>query len=234
MYILGIHGLNDSGTEFYNKNVDELRNKYNIGIYSTFGKSHASIVERFNKSLKNIMFKIFTKNGNRVYFNILDNLVEKYNNTKHSAIKNTPSNAYNNNLKLEMNEIDDRKETKPKFKVGDRVRVAYSKEVFQKGYHVQWSHQIFIISEVLDTKPTTYKIKDEKGNDYSGSFYDNELQLTKQSQDFYLVEKTLKSRTKNGKKEYYVKFQGYSDDWNEWLPADQVAHQLKDIGKLKK
>jgi hypothetical protein len=223
----------DSGTEFYNKDVDELRLKYNIGIYSTYGKSHSSIVERFNKTLKNTMYKIFTENGDRVWYNILNDIVDKYNNTKHSTIKTTPSNAYNNNIQLYMNEIDDRKETTPKFKLNDRVRVAYNKEVFQKGYHVGWSHQIYLISEVLPTKPTTYKIKDERGDEYKGSFYSEELQLTKQSKDIYLVEKIIKSEMRKGKKWNFVKYQGYNDSWNEWIPDNQVAHQLKNISKLK-
>ena len=66
------------------------------------------------------LLDIFTENGNRVYYNILNDIVTKYNNTKHSAIKTTPSNAYNNNIQLDMNETDDRKETKPKFKINDR------------------------------------------------------------------------------------------------------------------
>jgi hypothetical protein len=178
------------------------------------------------------MFRIFTKNGNRVWIDMIDNLIYLYNKKKHSIIKTSPSNAYNNNIKLLMNETDDRTETKPKFKVDDRVRVSYNNDVFDKGYHVKWTHQIYLISEVLKTKPTTYKVKDERNNELLGSFYDNELQLTKQPKDVYPVEKIIKSRTKNGKKEHFVKFQGYDDSWNEWLPANQVEHNLKNINKL--
>ena len=224
----------DLGKEFYNKNVDSLRNKYNIGIYSTFGKAHSSIVERFNKTIKNIMFKKFTVNGNRIWYNMLDNLVKQYNNKKNTAINTSPNNAYHNKIELKMNETDDRTETKPKYKVGDKVRVAYNKEVFQKGYHPNWSHQLYIVSEVQKTKPTTYKIKDERGEEIVGSFYDAELQKSNQSEGVYLVEKILKTRTKNGKKENFVKFQGYDDSWNEWIPESNVVHNLKDINKLKK
>ncbi len=67
---------------------------------------------------------------------------------------------------------------KPKFKVGDRVRIAKKKGTFEKGYTTRWTREIFIIEEVLNTNPVTYKIKDLKGEEIKGSFYEQELQIS--------------------------------------------------------
>ena len=64
------------------------------------------------------------------------------------------------------------------FKVGDKVRISAYKGIFTKGYKANWTNEIFVIDKVLDTKPITYKIKDLKGEDITGCFYSQELQLT--------------------------------------------------------
>jgi hypothetical protein len=223
----------DEGKEFYNSNVDKLRSKYNIEIYSTYGVAKSSIVERFNRTFKGLMYKQFTINGDHKWYNILDELLDKYNKSKHSTIKKAPYNVYNNELKIEKNKIDDRPITKPKFKLNDKVGISYKKDPFYKSYYPNWSHQVYIICEILKTRPTTYKIKDESNEIIKGSFYPEELQKTK-TDGIYLVEKLLDSRTKKGKKEYLVKYMGYPDQYNTWEPEKNIAHNLKDIYKLKK
>jgi hypothetical protein len=222
----------DQGTEFYNKTMDNLRSKYKIEIYSTFGVAHAAHIERFNRSLKTIMYKQFTINGNHIWYNMLDDLVDKYNNSIHRTIKNKPKDVFKNDLLINNNMIDDRTKTKPNFKVGDRVRISYKRGAFDKGYLVNWSYEIFIINEVLNTKPITYKIKDEKGEIIKGSFYTEELQKTNSKEGIYLVEKILETKITKGKKKHYVKFIGYSDKWNEWIDDKNIKHNLKDIDKL--
>ena len=223
----------DEGKEFYNQNVDKLRSKYNIEIYSTYGVAKSSIVERFNRTFKGLMYKQFTINGDHVWYNILDELLDKYNKSKHSTIKRAPYNVYNNELEIEKNKIDDRPKTKPKFKLNEKIRISYKKDPFYKSYYPNWSHQVYIICEVLKTRPTTYKIKDESGEIIKGSFYQEELQKTK-TDNIYLVEKLLQTRTKKGKKEYLVQWAGYPEKYNSWEPEKNIAHQLKDIDKLKK
>jgi hypothetical protein len=68
---------------------------------------------------------------------------------------------------------------KAKFKVGDRVRIYSYKTKFDKGYKHNWTTEIFVVSEVRPTNPITYKVKDLDGEDIIGSFYTQELQLTK-------------------------------------------------------
>ena len=66
--------------------------------------------------------------------------------------------------------------TKPKFKVGNRVRIFKFKNKFEKGYKGYWTKEIFKIKEVKNTIPITYRLEDLDGEKILGSFYNNELQ----------------------------------------------------------
>ena len=167
----------DEGKEFYNKNVDSLRKKYNdIIIYSTYGNAKASIVERFNRTIKNMMYKQFTINGNHKWINIINDLVNKYNNKKHSSIENkTPKLVYDNKITIISNSNDNRKQDdKPLYNVSDKVRVSYKRMVFDKGYLPKWSYEIFTVNEIINSTPITYKIKDENNEIIKGCFYADE------------------------------------------------------------
>ena len=226
----------DEGKEFYNKNVDILRKKYdNIEIYSTYGVAKAAIIERFNRSLKELMYKQFTIKGNRIWFNILDEILDTYNNRLHKSLNNkSPNDVYNNNnenniiIKEDLPYIK-----KSKFKLNDRVRITYKKGIFDKGYLAKWSYEIFIIIEVLNTNPITFKLISEDDNEIiKGSFYNEELQKTKQKKGVYLIEKIIKTRIYKGKKQNFVKWIGYSDSKNSWIDDDKTEHNLKNINKV--
>jgi len=79
----------DKGREFYNKHVKEL----GVDIYSTEKEEKSSVIERWNRTMKEKMFKYFTANNTNKYVNVLDDFVESYNNTRHSSIKMTPVEA---------------------------------------------------------------------------------------------------------------------------------------------
>ena len=101
---------------------------------------------------------------------------------------------------------------KPKFKVGDKVRISKFKHVFEKGYTPNWTTEIFTISQIKNTLPVTYLIKDYQNNPLSGCFYEEELTKVKYP-DNYLVEKVLR---KKGNK-MYVKWLGFDNHHNSWI-----------------
>ena len=73
-----------------------------------------------------------------------------------------------------------------------------------------------------------YKIADYHREELEGTFYEQELQnIIKKASDFYRTEKVIKSRLSGKRREYLVKFLGYSNDFNSWVPEDNV----KDISK---
>ena len=217
----------DKGKEFYNKHVAEVLAKNNIQIYSTENEEKASVVERWNRTIKTKMWKYFSANNTKRYIDILDRLINKYNNTKHRSIGCTPTVArrpasYQHVFKKLYTKNIERQD--PKFKVGDQVRITKKKKTFEKGFTLNWTEEVFNISEVKPTKPPTYIIQDMQGDTIEGSFYEAELQITKQ--DVYRIEKVIKKRTrKDGEREALVKWKGYDNKFNSWVP-------LSDLQKL--
>ena len=144
--------------------------------------------------------KYFTANSTNVYINQLPDLVKEYNNTRHSSIKMTPVKASKkeNELTVWRNLYPDHLEIcdiKPKFSIGDKVRISKKKKTFEKGYTTRWTEEIFTIVEVKHTQPPTYKIADLNGEEIQGSFYEPELQKT--SQELFRIEKVIKRGKKN-------------------------------------
>lgn len=172
----------DKGSEFYNRQVKELLKDNNIKLYSTENEEKSSVVERWIGTMKQHMYKYFTAHETNKYYDVLDDLVKDYNNTVHSSIKMTPVEASKseNQSTVYENLYPEKEEIKKpiKFKVGDRVRIGKKKGQFEKGYTTRWTREIFVIEEVLDTNPVTYKIKDLKDEEITGSFYEQELQIT--------------------------------------------------------
>ena len=111
-----------------------------------------------------------TATGKNVYYDVLDDVVNKDNNTNHSTIKMKPIDVKNNKIVY----IDEHNEKDNKFKVGDRVRISRYKNVFAKGYSPNWSSEIFIVDKINDTVPYTYNLKDLNDEEIIGSFYDKE------------------------------------------------------------
>ena len=150
----------DKGKEFYNKDVKEL-----IELYSTENEEKSSVVERWIRTMKERIWKYFTDDNTNHYVNILPDLVEDYNDTRHFSIKMTPVEASKKkneltvwrNLYPEHLEIRD---IKPIFSIGDKVRISKKKKTFEKGYTTRWTEEIFTIVEVKHTSPVTYKIAD--------------------------------------------------------------------------
>ena len=123
----------DNGKEFYNKQVQDLLNENNIKLYSTNNSEiKSAVIERFNRTFKNMMYKKFTENNNTIFYNILDELVNNYNNKYHSTIKMSPIEG---SKKINENKIKNiynfEKTKKPgRFKIGDRVRIKFRKKYF--------------------------------------------------------------------------------------------------------
>ena len=123
-----------------------------------------------------------TTTGKNVYYDVLDDIVNEYNNTKHNTIKMKPKDVGNNTTKssiIARNKkvyIDEQNEKRSRLKVGDRVRISKFKNKFAKGYTPNWSREIFIVNKINDTVPYTCNIKDLNGEEIIGSFYDRELQ----------------------------------------------------------
>jgi hypothetical protein len=216
----------DQGKEFYNRNMDEWLQDNRINRYSTYGEHKSAVVERFNRTLKEIMWKRFTAENTRTWIDMLDQLLHGYNNRIHSTTGMTPVKASlkENEMKVLQNITEKSKvtsKTKAKFKVGDKVRMSRTKALFEKGYLPNWSEETYIIDDVRKTNPITYKIKDTLGEVIEGSFYSEELQKT--NQEVYRVEKVIRKKKIDGVEHALVKWSGYSKKHNQWIPVSQMG-----------
>ena len=144
-------------------------------MYSTYNEGKSVVAERYIRTLKNKLYKHIMATGKNVYYDVLDDAVNKYNNNKHNTIKMKRIDVKNNKRVY----TDEHNEKDSRFKVGDRVRVSKFKNVFTKGYTPNWSTEIFIVNKINDTVPYTYNLKDLNDEEIIGSFYYRELQKTK-------------------------------------------------------
>ena len=209
----------DEGKEFYNKDMDEWIKENNIIRYSTHGEHKSAVVERFNRTLKTIMWKRFTAENTRNWIGMLDKLLLQYNDTIHSTIKMTPTEASQGKLMFNLPHSPQTNE-KPKFSVGDQVRISRIKGIFEKGYLPNWSEALYTIHEVKRTSPITYILKEMNGDVVSGGFYTEELQKSKQ--EVFRIEKVLRKKKINGIEHGLVKWIGYNKNYNEWKPMSEI------------
>ena len=167
----------DQGSEFYNTHFKKWLKDNNIEKYATHNGGKSVVAERFIRTLKNKIYKHMTAISENVCFEVLNDIVDKYNNAYHKTIKMKPLNVKNDSF-AEYNEESNEKD--PKFKVADHARISKYKNIFAKGYAPNWSEEIFVVKKLKSTVPWTYVISDLNGEEIVGSFYEKELQKTNQ------------------------------------------------------
>jgi transposase InsO family protein len=210
----------DRGTEFYNVQVQELFKKNGVRHYSSLNDDiKAALVERFNRTLKSRLFRYMTRSHTKRWIDVIDDVVNSYNRSHHRSIGAAPIDVTSENEdEIARRQYPPKPPFKYRYDVGDRVRIAKYKHVFQKGYIPNWTEEIFTIVDRYPTHPVTYGLADLTGEHISGKFYEQEIQkVTKTNDDVYEVEKVLKTRKRGGKVEYFVKWQGYPDKFNSWV-----------------
>ena len=163
----------DQGGEFYNNIFKKWLSDNDIIMYSTYNEGKSVVAERFIRTLKSKLYKHMTAIGKNVYFDILDDAVNKYNNTKHSK----PIDVRDNNNKRVY--IKEHNGKRSRFKVGDRVRISKFQNIFAKGYTPNWSKEIFIVNKINHTVPYINNHKNLIDEEIIGSVCDQELQKTK-------------------------------------------------------
>lgn len=212
------HLQTDKGKEYYNSAVRAILNKHGVNHYSTFSEKKASIVERLNRTLKSMMYRVFTEQGSyKWYPSLLSDIVKKYNDTPHRTIGMKPRevNLSNENIVLRNINTTTARNAKlmkrTKFNVEDKVRISKFKRTFAKGYQPNWTNEVFTIDEVRPTIPVTYYLRDYEGKPISGSFYEHEL-LKSTVGDVYLIEKIVQ-RKGDRVKVRWLGFDGTHDTW---------------------
>ena len=214
----------DKGKEFYNSDVRGVLKSSSIHHFSTENETiKASIIERFNRTLKDKIHRYLTATGRPRYIHVIDDLVQAYNTSIHSSIGMKPNEVTFSNqedvwyLKNEELASNLNATRQLKFTIGDHVRISKARGAFERGYTPNWTTEIFLINKVFThSTPVVYGLKDLGGEEVSGTFYKEELQKVILPETF-LIEKVVEKRKKKGSWEYLVKWVGYPDSFNSWV-----------------
>ena len=164
----------DEGLEYKNRHVNLLLTEYNVHSYHIKTKLKASSAERVNKTIKDKIWKYFTETGRKRWIDILPELVENYNKTYHRMIKRSPNDVTWKNRKEVFKTMFPKIKSvvKCRLREGDQVRIALNKDIFEKGFTVNWSDEIFtVISAFQKNGVCWYRLKDSKGQIYPKAKY---------------------------------------------------------------
>lgn len=223
----------DRGKEFLNKIVLDYFKNLEINFFTTKNTQFkCAIVERFNRTLKSKMFKYFSSKGTRKYIDVLDNLIDAYNNSFHRSIKIEPVNVNDTNKDIifkniygyeTMRQYLATKTKTPRLKKGDTVRIKYELTPMDKGYYPNWTDVLYKVDNSIKgiNKPM-YKLKSVDNVILNRNYYPEEIQKVKEN--FYRIEKIVKPETRNGRRGFIVKWIGYSANHNSWVPADEIRN----------
>ena len=192
-------------------------------------------MERFNRTLKDKMWRYFTHVGNYRWVDVLQDFVRAYNNAPHRSLNKgrlAPAQVTIENvdmLRRKHEAVPPQKVTQrnpssmPKLKVGDYVRLLKAKRHFDKGYLPNWTEEVFQVVKVITKfKPTQYKVQDWSRHTIEGSFYRGELQKVSKPETF-MIEAIVRQRRRraDGETEYLVKWYGYPPEFNTWEVLDK-------------
>ena len=216
----------DQESSFFSKEMLKFFEHNNVKIYYTYSNLKAVIIERFNRSLRELMMKSFVKNNNTVWYNILSELIKTYNNRYHRTIKMRPIDINKSNEKHIKNTVYnyDITNKKPKFKINDLVRISLKRrELFDKPTgNIKWSEELFKIYKINKSNVISYQIKDMNDEIIKGIFYEKELQKTRNTSNEYIIEKILKTN----KNKIYIKWRNYDSSFNSWIDKNSVKNYL--------
>lgn len=175
--------LSDRGREFVNTKFTSFLKNHSINFYTANDPAtKASVCERFIRSIKSIIYKYFTFQNTKKYIDVLEHLVDIYNNRQHRTIGCAPVDVTENNILKVWNFMTKNhpktifNEKRVKFKTGTLVRISNPKQTFEKGYKKQWSNELFSVAKVILSHPHTYKLESLYGKEIEGKFYEEELQ----------------------------------------------------------
>ena len=216
----------DKGLEFRNRSFQALLKKHGVHHFSTHNEeTKASIVERFDRTLKTRMWRYFTKHQTVRYLDKLHDFMWSYNNTYHRSLGMAPSNVNETNQDIVWQRLYGRGGGgNPKFMVGDRVQISKAKRQFENGYMANWTEELFTVSNAHRSDPPVYKLVDDHGELVDGSFYEPELQKVLVSKDkLYRIETVLQRRRVSKRTEVLVKWYGYAQSFNSWIDSKALV-----------
>ena len=197
----------DTGTGFLNRPLQKFLKEHGVHHFATHNQeTKASIVERFNRTLKTRKWRYFTKNQSVRY--VLQPFMRSQNDTYHRSIGITPSEVKSTNQETVWQRLYGHERVgTPKFRVGDQVCISKAKRHFEKGYMANWTEELFTIVDAHRSDPPVYRLIDWHG------------------EKTYRVESVL--RWRNKRRDVLVKWSGYPTSFNSWIDANTLVNYGK-------
>ena len=219
----------DKGKEFYNSTVQTLLKRNGVKHFSSENETiKASLVERFNRTLRARLHRCMTARGTERILDVLPKIVKAYNDSYNTAIGMSPNEVTESNQESIHQRLDigaNIPKTGPgdRLKTGDLVRITKARGAFERGFTPNWTRELFRIKSVDRYQhPTAYTVADLAGEEIQGVFYSKELQKV-QEPTTYAVERIIATRGKGRNKRYLVKWLGYPESFNSWVTEQDMS-----------
>ena len=223
----------DKGTEFKNKLVRSFLEKENIKIIHPFSETKAALVERFNRTIQDLIYRYLTENETFRYIDVLKKLLETYNNRGHRTLKYlTPNQAeLDINQTKVLNALNEHytkfvllNKKNSKYSVWQTVRIKTLPNKFDRGYNERFAREHFKIIKIKKNMPIDmYILKSLDNNEIiQGGFYSNEIQPIDTSKGVFKMT-ILKSRRRKGKLQHFVHWRDYGDQHDQWIDAETLT-----------
>jgi transposase InsO family protein len=241
----------DKGQEFRAKVVQAMFQEAGVRHRVTQNQEiKANYAERVIKTLKSRIFRYMLEQGDHRYIDQVQNFATSYNASKHRSLgrpplevnvdnesevrldqyllKNKPKHPIKKEIKSEKKKS--RKKKNPyKYKIGDQVRMSHARSLFDREYQQKWTGEVFKVRvRYLREGLPIYQLEDLMGDSIEGTMYSAELQPVHiDDNTVYRIDKVLRRRTKEGRKEVLVRWLGWPDKFNTWIEASEVKEFAK-------
>ena len=236
----------DNGGEFNNNSVKKVCQEFNVLHFIAKGRTKAAVAERFNLSLQRLIYQRCRKFNTNNWTSdlILQEAKEIYLNRYHRTIKMSPLEAENpdNHAKVRQTLIQkyreiEEKRKDPKFRVGDTVRISATRTAFQRGYHQNFTTEVWTIRKVLNNLPfPRYIVEDAFGEELDSILNENELvKYIPPENGEYFIDKILKTRViargeNKGKIEHFVSWLHLDKKFNSWVLDEDIREVPQNEG----
>jgi transposase InsO family protein len=216
----------DQGKEFYNSSLRQLLQELGVKHFSSASEQKAAGAERFNRTIKTKIANAIYTHDNERWIDRIDGYMEAYNNSVHKTIGMAPSDVRPQHVLLLWRKMYgtsfDKHDKSTGIKVGDKVRLSRVKGVFEKGYFPNWTEEHYVVDSIRHGAggKTQYYLVEIDGTPIKGAFNREEIQPITHNR--YRVQ-VLRTRRRNGVKEYFVHWVGWHNKNNSWITEQQFA-----------
>ena len=235
----------DRGMEFRSKAVNKyLRDQHIHHFYALNTETKANYSERLIQTLKHKLFRYMIKHRTQRYIDVLQDVVYSYNHTVHRSLGDKPSaitKAKQGESSLQQYLLRQTKSQKQKhtrkfrFKVGQTVRISHVRSLFDREYSQKWTGELFKIHTRFRREGVpVYTLIDWDKERVKGTFYEPEIQAVNVDESIeYQIEKILKRRTKNKRKEVLVRCLHWPKKYDSWIREEDVKDYSQTNQKLE-